>query len=403
MKYCLVGEKLGHSYSKIIHEKMGYNYTLNEVSKQDICKFFTSNDYAGFNITIPYKIEILPYLYYISKSAKLIGAVNTVKNIDGKLYGYNTDIGGMKYMLSRKGISLKDKVVMILGTGGTSNTCQTLCQEEGAKKIIIVGRNSKVNYSNCYDYLETQIIINTTPVGMSPNYDACPINLEKFSNLIGVFDCIYNPLNTLLIQNAKKLNLVCDTGLSMLVKQALLAQDIWSNNSHSDTLVEEIIKDLKKKTSNIVLIGMPSCGKSTIGKIIAEKFSLPFVDSDTEIEKVYGKSPKQIIEENGEEYFRDIESKVIKNITSTVGQVISVGGGAVIKQENQINLKRNGQVVYIKRNLELLNTENRPLSATKGLQTLYNERKEIYNSLADYIVENNTEIENTIRKLEEIL
>lgn len=403
MKYCLVGEKLGHSYSKLIHEKRGYDYTLNEISRQNITNFFKSNDYAGFNITIPYKKEIISHLYYISETAKLIGAVNVVKNEGGKLYGYNTDVSGMKYMISRKGISLKDKVVMILGTGGTSNTCRALCTLEGAKKIIIVGRSSQVNYQNCYDYQETQIIFNTTPVGMSPNCDACPINLEKFSNLVAVFDCIYNPLNTNLILNAKKLNLVADTGLSMLVKQALVAEDIWSNTSHSDSEVEQIIKELKLKTCNIVFMGMPSCGKSTLGEIIAKKLSMPFIDTDVEIERLYSKTPKRIIEESGEQVFRDIESEIIKNLTSSVGQVISIGGGAILKEENRINLKRNGIIIYVKRNLELLSSENRPLSAKKGIQNLYNERKEIYESLADYTIQNNGEIQNTIREIEKIL
>ncbi|MBO5888971.1 MAG: shikimate dehydrogenase, partial [Clostridia bacterium] len=227
MKYCLIGEKLGHSYSKVIHEKFNINYDLVEIEKDKLSDFFKDCKYSGFNVTIPYKKDVILYMSYLSPVAKLAGAVNTVVNKNGKFYGYNTDVDGMNYMIKRAGLTLKGKNVMILGSGGTSNTANTLAKRENAKSITIVSRNGLVNYENCYDYANTEIIINTTPVGMFPNPYSKPINLSRFKNLQGVFDCIYNPKNTELLQDAKLLNIPCEGGLSMLVEQALLARDSW--------------------------------------------------------------------------------------------------------------------------------------------------------------------------------
>ena len=399
MKYCLIGETLKHSYSKHIHDSQGLTYELKELKAFELEGFLNQKEFCGFNVTIPYKKEIIKYLDEISLDAKEIGAVNTVLLKNGKYYGYNTDILGMRYMISNAGVSLKDKVVMILGSGGTSNTAVALAKQENAKSIIIVSRNGEVNYENCYDFLDTEIIINTTPVGMYPNVYGKIISLDKFKNLKGVFDCVYNPKNTKLLLEAKKLNIPCSGGLSMLVEQALLAEDIWLDKKHSSSETEKIVKKLQNLTSNIALCGMPSAGKTSVGKLLAKKLNLEFFDSDEEISKKYGKTPKDIINESGEDGFRELESEVIKELSTKSGAVISLGGGAVLKEENVLNLKLNSTIVYIKRDLELLSLENRPLSLSVGVENLYKKRKPIYESVSDITVENNNSIEETVKKV----
>ncbi len=392
MKYCLIGEKLGHSYSKTIHEYMGLEYGLEEIDRGNLEIFFKHCDYKGFNVTIPYKREVIPYMEQLDPVAQKAGAVNTVLKIDGKFYGYNTDVGGMKYMISSVGVCLKDKTVMILGSGGTSGTARTLCQTEGAKSVTVVSRSGEVNYQNCYQLKDTQIIINTTPVGMFPNVEQRPIELNKFPKLEGVFDCIYNPKTTELLDEAKKLGLPCSDGLPMLVEQALLAEDIWLGVKHESEKTKEIVGEIRKNTVNIVLSGMASCGKSTLGKEIANVLGKEYFDSDLEIERLTGKTPSDIISLEGEEAFREIESKVVCELAKKSGVVISLGGGAVLRERNVHALKRNGVICFIRRDLSLLTSQDRPLSQRDGIANLYAKRKEIYEKTADFTVENDREI-----------
>lgn len=399
MKYCLIGEKLKHSYSKVIHEKFNLDYSLIEIEQDKLEDFFKCNNYAGFNVTIPYKKEVIKYMDYLSPLAKSAGAVNTVLCKDNKFYGYNTDVDGMNYMINRAKVSLLDKNVMVLGSGGTSNTLVTLAKREGAKSITIVSRNGEVNYNNCYDYINTQIIINTTPVGMYPNVHESLIDLEKFTKLEGVFDCIYNPKNTNLLSQAKKLNIPCGDGLPMLVEQALLARDIWLNKTHGSSLTERLIKEIRKLTTNIILCGMPSAGKSTIGKTLSERLGLEFLDSDAEIEKKYSKSPKDIILSLGEEAFRDIESEVIEELSIKSGRVIALGGGGVLREQNIVNLKRNGTIIYIKRSLDKLICDDRPISQKEGVAKLFKKRSPIYERVSDIIVENNSSVEDCVKEV----
>lgn len=400
MKYCLIGEKLGHSYSAVIHNARGLDYTLNPMERDALQAFCNSGEYKGFNITIPYKKEIIPYLDCISDIAKEAGAVNTVVEREGKLFGYNTDVGGMKYMLARKGITLKDKKILILGSGGTSNTAKTLAKYEGAKSVTVVSRSGEVNYDNCMELAkDTQIIINATPVGMYPNNGKAPLSLEGFDSLEGVFDCIYNPFVTELLHDAKERGIVCSHGLSMLIEQALLAEDIWLERDHTAVESEELIASVYAKTANVVLFGMPSCGKSTLGKIIADKLGREFVDSDEEITQKIGKTPAEIIKESGEKVFRDIESEVIISLAKESGKVIALGGGGVLRSENVKALRSNGVLIYIKRPLELLSTENRPLSQSKGVEKLYEERKDIYEKSKDCSVLNDKTEEYAVEEI----
>ena len=399
MKYCLIGEKLGHSYSAEIHNLNGFDYTLKEIPATQLKSFVLDNDYDGYNVTIPYKKQVIPYLDELDEIAKITGAVNTVVNVNGKKIGYNTDVFGMRYMIKRKGVTLKDKNVLILGSGGTSNTAQTLCMLDNAKKSIVVSRKGQVNYQNCYDIKDVDIIINTTPVGMYPSVFDSPIDISKFSSLTAVFDCIYNPFTTKLLQSAKELGLIYSDGLPMLVEQALFSQDIWKNFNHDKKLTEEIILKIRREKSNLVLFGMPSSGKSTIGKEVAKVLNREFIDLDEYVTKTYGKTPSEIITEQGEKAFREIETNAVKEVCKYSNKVISLGGGTVIDPQNVKNLSKNGVMIYIKRPLEKLISTDRPLSKSVGIENLYNMRKEIYENAKDAEINNDKTVEDSVKEI----
>ena len=398
MKYCLLGEKLSHSYSREIHNFCGLNYSLKEVSPCMIGDFAYANEFSGYNVTIPYKKVIMNYLDGVSSDAKSIGAVNTVVVKDGKRYGYNTDVLGLIYTLERKKISLQGKIVMVLGTGGASNAVCYACKKLNAKEIIVVGRTSAVNYENCYEKQGVEVLFNATPVGMNPNVDESPVDLSKFKNLQAVVDLIYNPQKTKLLMQAENLGLTYSNGLPMLVEQALCAEDLWLSKTHDKSLTESIINKICYEKLNVCLSGMPSSGKSTLGKMLAKKLNREFVDLDEEILKETGKTPSDIIKTDGETAFRDIETKVLKSVSLKSGVVISLGGGAIIREENRNAIKYNCVSIYIKRDLSLLKTEGRPLSIAKGVETLYNERKGYYET-ANITVENNGDINDTLKEI----
>ncbi|HQC55102.1 MAG TPA: shikimate kinase [Clostridia bacterium] len=395
-KYCLIGKTLKHSLSPNIYKEFGLkDYSLVELEDEKALEqFVIDNSCDGFNVTIPYKQEIMKYLKGISEEASSIGAVNTVVKKPDGLYGYNTDILGMEYAINKAGIILKDKVVAILGTGGTSKTAKYLAEKHKAKEIIIVSRKGPIDYNNVYNHKGINVIINTTPVGMYPNGDGIPIDITRFENLSGVYDAIYNPLTTNIVREAKKRNIPSDNGLSMLVEQGREALAIYGIHPTNDT--QTVINNIKKDRYNIILVGMPGCGKSTIGKALADKMSRPFYDTDDEIIKLEKTSIDDIFESKGEKYFRDIESKVISNLGSLSGAIISLGGGAVLRDENRNTLARNGIIVYIKRDLEKLAVEGRPLSKSSNLEQMAKQRKPIYEAFSSYTVENNQSLEEVV-------
>lgn len=398
-KFCLIGEKLGHSYSREIHCENGLDYSLIEISSDELKKFFDGGEYDGFNVTIPYKKAVIPYLNELSVEARQANAVNTVLNKNGKFYGYNTDIDGMNYMITRLGLTLKDKNVLILGSGATANTAITLCRREGAKIINTVSRSGKINYHNCYDIKNVQIIINATPVGMYPRVDEKPIECKKFKNLIAVFDCVYNPFLTALLSDAKSLGVKYSNGLPMLVKQATLAEEIWLNKKISDDIVEKIIAKTIVDKSNLVLYGMPSSGKTSIGKLVSAVTGKEFIDTDETIKKATGKTPSELINAYGEEGFRKIESQIVKDAAKLSAKIISLGGGAVLNAENVTALERNGVLIYVKRDLSLLSVEGRPLSKINGVEKLYEQRKDVYENIQDAFVTNNGELNSAVNEV----
>lgn len=390
MEYGCIGERLTHSFSKEIHKGLAdYEYEIKEIPKDKLGEFMTAAEFRAINVTIPYKQAVMPYLYEISDTAKRIGAVNTIVNRDGKLYGYNTDFFGMTALIKRNGIEIQNKKVLILGSGGTSKTARVVAESLEANEIYVVSRksgNGVITYEEMYEgHTDAEIIINTTPLGMFPNADAMPVDLSRFPKLNGVVDAIYNPLRSRLVLEAESLGIKATGGLYMLVAQAAYAVEKFIGTPTTIEKINGVYKELLKEKQNLILIGMPGSGKSTLGKKISEITGKPFVDTDELIVKKSGKTIPEIFSEIGEEGFREIEAEVIKEIGNLGGYVIATGGGAVLREDNVKNLKANGRVYYIDRPLEWLTaTSDRPLSSNpEDLKKRYQERYKLYQSTAD--------------------
>ena len=395
------GEKLSHSYSRLIHKKFGmYSYDLVELPPDNLKEFVEHGGYDAFNVTIPYKSAIIPYIDKVETLAMQIGAINTVCRLGGKTYGYNTDILGMAYMLKRAGIALGGKHVMIFGSGGTGKTAEMLAKKNGAASITVVSRSGSVNYKNFYELQQTQIIINTTPVGMYPYSDISLADLSKFRNLEAVADVIYNPMRTRLMLQARELNLKYAGGLYMLVAQAKYSMDIFVKNRHPDEIIEHVYKYLLSRIINIVLVGMPGSGKTSIGKAVARRERRRYVDSDAEIVASEGRAITEIFAEKGEEYFRKKEKQTLFLLGSQNGMVISTGGGAVLDRENYYSLKANGRIYYLEREITDLATRGRPLSTgTEALKKLLEQREPLYKAFADVTVENDGDFFSCVDKI----
>lgn len=403
-KFALIGKTLKHSYSKIIHSELAsYQYDLVEIDSDALKSFVLSKEYSGYNVTIPYKKDIIPFLDVVDERARRIGAVNTVVCRDNKLYGYNTDFDGMVYALNRAKIDVKNKNVLILGSGGTSETAKVVCECLGASDIKILSRTGEINYDNYAEKAkDTQIVINTTPVGMYPDNYSCRIELKVFAFLEGVLDVVYNPALTMLLKKARGLRVKYANGLYMLVAQAKFACEKFLDKKIDDSIIEKVVKKLKKESQNLVLIGMPGSGKSTVGKMVAEFLGKEFIDTDAEIEKKENKTIPQIFAEFGENYFRKVESEVLSEVGKLSGRVISTGGGAIKNKDNYFSLKQNGVIVWLERELEFLESKGRPLSKDKeSIKKLFDERKDSYEFFADGKVCNDGEIIEVAKEVKE--
>ncbi|MBP3895701.1 MAG: shikimate dehydrogenase [Mogibacterium sp.] len=394
MKYGLIGEKLGHSFSKEIHGKLGrYEYELKELAADELEAFIKGRDFEGINVTIPYKEAVIPLLDDIDEAAGAIGAVNTIVNKNGRLTGYNTDAFGMMSMLQMLGVDAEGKCVLIAGSGGTSKTAAYVAGKLGASEIKRISRNPRgdaISYEEAYKrYGHADILINTTPVGMFPNTDACPLDLSAFSRAECVTDVVYNPLNTRLVQEARERGIAAEGGLYMLVAQAVRAAELFTGDPVESGTTDLIYSELMMEKINIALIGMPGSGKTSIGRILAEKLEREFTDSDEEIIKEAGMDIAEIFERYGEKYFRDLEAEVIKKISLTGSKIIATGGGAVLRKENVEALRLNSVIVLLNRSLEELEpTSDRPLSDDiDKLRRLYEARMPIYRETADIITD----------------
>ena len=393
MKFGCIGEHLAHSFSKEIHNKIGdYEYELREVAKDKLNEFMQERAFLGINVTIPYKLDVIPHLYEISPQAEEIGAVNTIVNKDGKLYGYNTDFFGMSALIHKAGLNLNGKKVLVLGTGGTSKTAYAVAKSMGATEIITAGRTGKgdsVTYDEVYKkHTDARIIINTTPCGMYPEIDGCPVNVDSFPLLEGAIDAIYNPLRTVFVSNVRKRGLPAEGGLYMLVAQAVYAAEKFMDKDYGTEIIDKIFSSLEAQKENIVLTGMPGCGKTTVGKILAENIGFEFIDTDQYIESKTGRHPSDIINSDGIDAFRDAESEAICEISAKSGYVVATGGGAILRSQNIDWLKRNGKIYFLDRPIDdIVPTDDRPLSRSRDdLIKRYEERYDIYCSTADEII-----------------
>lgn len=410
MKYGLIGHPLSHSYSKIIHEKIAsYQYSINDILPEALPAFFEKKDFEAINVTIPYKESVIPYLDQISPEAKEIGAVNTIINKNGKLYGYNTDYLGLTALIKKAQIDISNKKVLILGSGGTSKTAYYTAKKMGARQILKVSRSPKedaITYEMAIkNHTDAEIIINTSPCGMYPNTDEKPIDIINFPKLKGIIDVIYNPLSSLLIIEGRENNIPSIGGLYMLVAQAVYACSLFIDKELQLEIIDQIYDSIYEEKSNIVLIGMPSCGKSTIGKKIAEISVKEFIDCDQKIIEKINMPISKFFEEKGESAFREIESRLISELALVNKALIATGGGAILKKANIQNLKKNGIIFFINRDLEkLLVSDDRPLSSSKeAIQKLYEERFALYRQAADYEINGNLSIEEISLQIINIL
>ena len=404
MKSGLLGRKLGHSYSPQIHEYLGsYSYDLFEREPNEIEDFLRNGDFTGINVTIPYKKDVIPFLDKLSPTAVKMGSVNTVvRRKDGSLFGHNTDYFGFTSMVHRSGIQVAGKKVLVLGSGGTSNTAVKALEDLGAQ-VIIVSRSGENNYDNLHVHQDAAVIVNTTPVGMYPNTGVSPVDLSCFPTLEGVLDVIYNPAKTQLLLDAEKLGLPHENGLWMLVAQAKEAAEYFGGSPLPDSIIEIVYNKMSAKMKNIILVGMPGSGKSTIAALLAEQLGRSIVDADQKVIELAGKSIPDIFAEDGEAIFRQWETQALSDLGKKSQLIIATGGGCVTQQRNYPLLHQNGMIFWLQRELDLLPTDGRPLSQIQKLSDMYAMRKPMYEAFSDYQIDNNGTCQESIHQILSIL
>ena len=392
MRCGLLGEHLGHSFSPIIHKEIAdYSYELVELQPDQVGPFVKGDTLDAYNVTIPYKKTVMPFLDVISPEAEAIGAVNTVvRGKDGKLYGYNTDYFGFDYMIRSAGMQVKGKKAIVFGTGGASATVCAVLRDRGVRELVVIGIEDNTP-ENLARHTDAEIIANATPVGMYPKNGVTPVDLSSFPHCSGVLDVIYNPAKTRLLLDAEARGIPFANGLSMLVAQAVKAFEYFTGDQAEDHIVDKIVQTIARDTHNLVLIGMPGCGKSTVGMLLAETLGRPLFDADDEFLAMHGKTPSEVIREQGEECFREMEHSVLCELGKKSGVVIATGGGAVTREYNYAPLHQNGVILFLDRDVDKLPSNGRPLSQAKSPAVLYRERIDAYHRFADYEIKS-TEI-----------
>ena len=400
MQCGLLGRKLGHSYSPQIHGQLAsYDYSLFEKEPEELEGFLKNGNFVGLNVTIPYKKDVIPFLDQLSPVARRLGAVNTiVRRRDGSLVGHNTDYFGFRYLVQQSGLDVSGKKVLVLGSGGASNTAVAALQELGAR-VVIISRSGENNYGNLHLHANASVIVNTTPVGMYPNTGVSPIDLGCFPQLEGVLDVVYNPARTQILLDAENRGLVAMNGLWMLVAQAKESAEWFSGEKIPDSRITEIHAALRAQMENIILVGMPGCGKTTIGRLLARETGKQFVDADEALEARVGRKITDIIPTDGEAAFRCLETETLAELGKQSGFVIATGGGCVTQERNYPLLHQNGTILWLTRALDKLPTEGRPLSQTGKLQQMLATRQPMYRRFADAVIENDGTVEETLAQI----
>lgn len=405
LKCGLLGQKLGHSYSPAIHGMLaGYDYQLFEREPEQLEDFLKNGPWDGINVTIPYKKAVLPYCAELSETAQRIGSVNTiVRRPDGSLYGDNTDAYGFESLVGKSGIDVRGKKALVLGSGGASVTVVAVLKALGAESVTVISRSGEDNYNNLDRHADAQIIANTTPVGMYPNNGQAAVDLAQFPQCEGVLDVVYNPARTALLLQAEKLGIPCAGGLYMLVAQAKRSSELFTGSSIPDGEIGRIEKVLSGQMKNIVLVGMPSSGKSTLAAALGETLGRTVYEADALIEQEAGMDIPAIFAQYGEGHFRALETEILSRLGKLSGAVISTGGGCVTREENYDLLHQNGTIIWLQRGTEKLDKTGRPISLKSDLNELYQKREPMYRRFADAAVDNNGSVEATLKQILEVL
>ncbi|GHU68595.1 hypothetical protein FACS1894184_10960 [Clostridia bacterium] len=402
IEFGLLGATLGHSHSPRIHRALGdYSYELIEVDPDGLDRLLCERAFRGLNVTIPYKVDAMRYCDTLTDEARAVGSVNTLTfDENNRLVGHNTDLYGFEMLARRAGITLTDRKVLILGSGGSCRTVTAAAKRAGASEIVIVSRAGPVDYEAARrNHADAEVIVNTTPVGMYPNNGAAPLSLADFPQCVGVIDLVYNPLRTALLLDARDRGITQADGLTMLVAQALRAAELFTRAEIEVDRISEIDADMRGQLSNITIIGMPGCGKSAVGSAIARMFARLFVDLDEEIERHEGKTIPEIFAQSGEAGFRGIERAVAADIGKRGGQIIAAGGGVVLDQRNVDALRQNGWLLWVRRPLELLARSGRPLSSGKdALLKMERVRLPIYQKVCDVVIDNTDSLAETVER-----
>ena len=415
MEYGLIGEHLSDSFSKFIHERIvsylsaSYIYEMYELRAEHAGDFLRSACFKGINVAAPYRQLVIPYLDEISDPARIIGAVDTIINKDGKLLGYNTSYLGMKDLLKYSRINSAGKKVLILGTGEESRIAHAAVKDLGAAEIYKVcpaGEEDALSLEEAYEECtDADIIINTTSCGMSPDLDDSPLNLEPFTKLSGLVDLIYDPLRTSLVLEAQKRDIPARGGLYMQVMKEIHAWEIFTCSDIDREVSDRIYQEILNSRRNIVLTGMSLAGKTTLGTLISEKLGRRLEDTDLMIIDREKREITNIFATDGEPYFRDLEAAMCRELAGESGIVIATGGGAILREENVDALKKNGFIVFLDRPLDqLMPASDRPLADTKEkVAALLNKRYPIYRSTCDGSIANDRTPEDGAEKILSLL
>lgn len=403
-KFGLLGRTLGHSWSPRIHGLLGqYEYNLQEIEPEALAGFLRDTELGGMNVTIPYKKDVVPFCAGLSPAAQAIGSVNTLIRRSDGWHGDNTDYDGFLAMAAQCDVDYRGRKALVFGTGGASLAVKAALKALGCDPIVTISRSGPDNYDTLDRHADAEILVNTTPLGMYPNTDASPVDPGRFPGCKAVLDVVYNPMRTKLLLDAEALGIPHAGGLTMLVAQARRSAELFAECAIPDSRVNEIVHILEREMENIVLIGMPGCGKSAVGRRLAKALDRPFIDADEYLVQQAGMTIPEIFAAEGEKGFRRRETAVLEELGKRSGLILATGGGCVTRAENYPLLHQNGRIFWIRRDLRRLPTAGRPLSQKNSPAALYKQRKDLYRAFADHIVDSDEIFDHTLKQIMEAL